>query len=275
MGLAATMKIRTRAAALLLASVLAVPRLAAVEIIAHRGASADAPENSLSAMKLAWEQKADAVELDLWLSSDGKLIVFHDANTKRFENKPRGISSLTLAEARKLDVGAWKDPKFKGERIPTLISILETIPKGKRAVLEIKCGPEILPELSREIRKSGRPPEELVIISFNHDALKRSKGMFPRIEHFLLSDYKKGKAGKVPELQPLIERCKAAGFAGLGLQYHWPIDARFTAQVKSSGLKLLVWTVDDAIVARRLRDAGVDAITTNKPRLLREELGLK
>jgi glycerophosphoryl diester phosphodiesterase len=99
--------------------------------------------------------------------------------------------------------------------------------------------------------------------------------MFPRIEHFLLSDYKKGKAGKVPELQPLIERCKAAGFAGLGLQYHWPIDARFTAQVKSSGLKLLVWTVDDAIVARRLRDAGVDAITTNKPRLLREELGLK
>lgn len=269
------MKINTQVTALLLSSALFVTRLAAMEIIAHRGASADAPENSLSSMKLAWEQNADAIELDLWLSSDGKLIVFHDPDTKRFEKTPRKISSLTLAEARQMDIGAWKDPKFKGERIPTLSSILETIPKGNRAVLEIKCGPEILPELSREIRNSGRPPEELAIISFQSDVLKPSKVMFPQIDHFFLNHYNKNKAGKAPELAPLIERCKAANLDGLLLKQDWPIDARFTAQVKSAGLKLGVWTVNDVTVAKRLRDAGVNTIITDKPKLLREELGLK
>lgn len=274
-SLTISMKFHIRLATLLLLSVLTVTRLCAVEIIAHRGASAHAPENSLSSMKLAWEQNADAIELDLWLSSDGKVIVFHDADTNRFENTPRKISSLTLAEAQKLDVGAWKDPKFKGERIPTLSSILETIPKGKRAVLEIKCGAEILPELNREIKKSGRQLEELAIINFNYDVLKLSKEMFPQIDHFFISNYNKDKSGKVPELLPLIDRCKAARFDGLFLQYSWPIDARFIAQVKSAGLKLVVWTVDDVAVAKRMRDAGVDAITTNKPKLLHEELGLK
>ncbi len=269
------MNINTRVAALLLSSALIVTQLAAVEIIAHRGASADAPENSLAAMKLAWEHKADAIELDLWLSSDRKLIVFHDADTKRFENKPRKISSITLAEAQKLDIGAWQDPKFKGERIPTLSSILDTIPKGKRAVLEIKCGPEILPELIREIRKAARPPEQLVISSANDDVIKLSKGLFPQIQHFLLSAYHKNEAGEGPELTPLIERCKAANFDGLFLQDSWPIDAQFMAQIKSAGLKLAVWAVDDVTVAKRLRDAGVDAIVTNKPKLLRDELEAK
>ena len=82
------------------------------EIIAHRGASADAPENTLAAMKLAWAQGADAIEMDLWLSHDGKIIVFHDATTKRFEGAARKVSDLTLEEARQLDVGAWKGDRF-------------------------------------------------------------------------------------------------------------------------------------------------------------------
>ena len=270
-----SMKINTRVVALLLSSALALTKLSAMEIVAHRGASADAPENSLSSMKLAWEHNADAIELDLWLSSDGKLIVFHDADTKRFENAPRKISSLTLAEAQKLDIGVWKDPNYKGERIPALSSILATIPKGKRAMLEIKCGSEILPELSREIRNSNRLPEELAIISFQYDTLKQSKIMFPKIDHFLLGSSNKGKAGKGAEPAPLIERCKSANLDGLLLHSSWPIDARFTSRVKSAGMKLFVWTVGDVTVAKRMRDAGVDGIVTNKPKLLREELGKK
>ncbi|HMJ91262.1 MAG TPA: glycerophosphodiester phosphodiesterase [Candidatus Acidoferrum sp.] len=259
---------------LLLSFALGAQTISSVEIIAHRGASFDAPENSLSAMKLAWEQAADAIELDLWLSKDGRLIVFHDADTKRFEQTARKIPSLTLAEAHKLDVGAWKDAKFKGESIPTLSSILATVPKGKRAVLEIKCGPEILPELSREIRNSGRAPEELAIISFKYETLKPSKEEFPQIEHYYLADYKKdAKTGKFPELDPLIERAKAAKFEGLNLQHSWPIDAAFVAKVKAAGLKLFVWTVDDPAIAKRLKDVGVDAITTNRPKFLRDELG--
>jgi glycerophosphoryl diester phosphodiesterase len=259
-------------AALLLSLIAAVHTVCAVEIIGHRGASADAPENTLAAMTLAWEQDADAIELDLWLSKDGKLIVFHDSDTKRFEKTPRKIADLTLAEAHQLDVGSWKGPQFKGERIPTLDSILATIPKGKRAVLEIKCGPEILPEFGRVIQASKRTPEELAVISFNFETLKQSKKLLPQVPHYFLSDYKKDKSGKFPELAPLIERSKAAKFDGLDLQHSWPIDSAFVSQVKAGGMKLVVWTVDDPAIAKRMRDAGVDGITTNKPKFLRDEL---
>jgi glycerophosphoryl diester phosphodiesterase len=270
------MKLKSWSSLLLLSSALVAHRISAVEIIAHRGASFDAPENTLSSMKLAWEHNADGIEFDVWLSKDGKIIVFHDADTKRFEQTARKIPNLTFEESQQIDVGGWKSASFKGEKMPTLGSILATVPKGKYAVIEIKCGPEILPELRREIQKSGRKPEELRIISFKYEALKPSKEMFPQIDHYFLADYKKdAKTGKVPELAPIIERAKAAKFDGLNLQSTWPIDSNFVKQVKAAGLKMLVWTVDDVEMAKKLRDAGVDAITTNKPKLLREELGLK
>jgi glycerophosphoryl diester phosphodiesterase len=247
--------------------------LAAVEIIGHRGGSHDAPENTLAAMKLAWGQKADAIELDLWLSKDGKIVVLHDANTKRFGGDTNHVAQRTWAELQRIDVGAWKDPRFKGERIPTLDSILATVPAGKRAVLEIKCGPEILPELGQAIAKSGRKPAELAIIAFDFETLRQSKKEFPQLEHYFLHDYKKDKqTGELPALPALIQRAQAAGFDGLDLQFGWPIDKTFVADVKEAGLKLIVWTVNDPTVARRLSDAGVDGITTDRPGWLREQL---
>jgi glycerophosphoryl diester phosphodiesterase len=258
---------------LLLSSLLSARTVAAVEIIAHRGASFDAPENTLASMKLGWEQKADGIELDLWLSKDGRLIDFHDKDTKRFEPTVRAITNLTLAEARKLDVGLWKGEKYKGEPVPTLESILVTIPNGKRAVLEIKDGPHIVPELVRVLRESGRKPEEFAIISFNYDSLVASKKAWPKSDHYFLYDYKKDtKTDAFPELKPLLARAKAAGFEGLNLNFKWPITKEFVSEVKAAGLKMYVWTVNDVEVARRLVDAGVDGITTDKPQWLREQL---
>jgi glycerophosphoryl diester phosphodiesterase len=257
----------------LLAWLMNTTNLLGVEIIAHRGASADAPENTLAAMKLGWEQKSDAIELDLWLSKDGKLIVFHDADTKRIGKTNRKISELTLAEAQELDAGEWKGPQFKGERVPTLESILATIPAGKRAVLEIKCGPEILPEFFRVLKESGRPAKELCVISFNYDTIRESKKMRPELENYFLMGYKKdAKTKEFPQLEPLIEKAKAAKCDGLNLNYEWPITKEFVQQVKGAGLKMYVWTVDDAAVAKKLVEAGVDGITTNKPGWLREQL---
>ena len=244
----------------------------AVEIIAHRGASADAPENSLSAMKLAWEQGADAIELDLWLSKDGKLIVFHDSDTKRIGGVDRKISDYTFAEASQIDVGKWKGEKFAGEKLPTLESILATVPPGKKAVLEIKCGPEIVPEFARVVRASGLKPSQMVVISFQHPALAESKKQLPELEHYLLAGYSKDKSGAFPELAPLFEKAKAAKYEGLNLNFKWPIDGKFVADVRSHGLKLLVWTVDDPADAKRFAALKLDAITTNKPGFLREEL---
>jgi glycerophosphoryl diester phosphodiesterase len=245
----------------------------AVEIIAHRGASADAPENTLSAMRLAWEQKADAIELDIYLSKDGKVLVFHDTTTKRMSGEERKISDYTWDEAAKLDVGAWKGPQFAGERIPTLDSILATVPSGGRAVIEIKCGPEVVPEMARIVAASGKTPEQLAVISFKYDSLAASQKRLPKIPHYLLSGYKKDeKTGEFPKVEPLIQKAKAAGFAGLNLHFDWPIDAAFVNRLKGEGLKTLVWTVNNADIARRLSAAGVDAITTDRPAWLREQL---
>lgn len=254
-------------ALLMLASVSA----SAVEIIAHRGASEDAPENTLSSMKLAWEQGTDAVELDLWLSKDGKLIVFHDSNTKRLAGVDRKISDYTAEEAAQLDVGKWKAPQYSGEKIPSLESILATIPEGRRAVLEIKCGPEIVPELARVLRTSKVPIAKLAVISFQAPAVAASKKELPEIPHFLLKGYAK-KGEPVPDLVSVIAKAKEIGCDGLNLHKDWPIDRTFVTTVKAEGLKLLTWTVNDATVAKRLAEAGVDGITTDRPGWLRQEL---
>lgn len=247
--------------------------LGAVEIIGHRGASHDAPENTLAAMKLGWAQGSDGVELDLWLSKDGRLIVFHDEDTKRFESTARPITSLTLAEARQLDVGSRKGAQFKGEPVPTLESILATIPKGKRIVLEIKDGPHLIPEFTRVLRASGVPESQLVVISFHFATLAASKKDWPKVDHYFLHDYKQdAKTGAFPELHSILAHAKNAGFEGLNLSYKWPITKAFVSEVKAAGLKMYVWTVNDAEVARGLVAAGVDGITTDRPQWLREQL---
>lgn len=260
----------------LTALVLSPALLSALEIIAHRGASAEAPENTLSAMKLGWEQGTDAVELDLWLSRDGRLVVFHDADTKRFAEPVRKIKEMTWDEIQQLDVGLWKDKKFQGERVPTLESILATVPARKRIVLELKDGPELIPEFLRVIKASGLKSQQLCVISFKEDTLRGSKKALPEVPHFFLKGYKADpKTGELPQLEPLLSLCREANFEGLNLHSDWPVTPEFAAKVKSHHLKLLIWTVDEAAVARRLAAAGVDAITTNRPAWLRRQLDPK
>ena len=103
-----------------------------VEIIAHRGASHDAPENTLESVRLGWEQGADAVEVDVYLSKDGHIVVHHDDTTKKLAGVDRKVVAQTLAELQRLDVGAWKGAKWKGVRIPRLDDVLASIPEGRR-----------------------------------------------------------------------------------------------------------------------------------------------
>src|SRR5262245_53270390 len=138
----------------------------AVEIVGHRGASHDAPENTMAATNLAWKQSADAVETDIWLSKDGKLIVSHDKNGKRTAGRDVTFLDITQAEARTLDAGSWKDPKFKGEKIPLLEEQIASIPAGKRMLVEIKPGPEIVTELTRVLKQMRATEKNITIISF-------------------------------------------------------------------------------------------------------------
>mgnify|MGYP003332723396 FL=1 len=249
-------------------------KTSAVDIIAHRGASHDAPENTLAAFKLGWAQRADACELDLWLSKDGKIVVSHDGDTKRTTGTARKIAESTLAELRELDAGAWKAPKWKGEKLPTLAEVLALIPDGKRLVIEIKCGVEVLPELERDLKASGKPAGQLVIISFHYDVCLQAKKFFPQIPVLFLASFKQDKASGrwTPAPDSLIAKAKAAGLDGLNLSHKGPLAAEFVRQTHAAGLKFYVWTVDDAGLARQLLAAGVDGITTNRPEWLREQL---
>ena len=157
----------------------ALPCSAAVEIIAHRGASHDAPENTLAAMELAWEQGADAIELDLHLSKDGEIIVMHDPDTKRTTGVVGKIVDLTGVSWRSWMLAPGCIRASRTERIPSLQSLLQTVGPGKRVFIEIKCGPEIMPRLKEVLTRVNLPPERMVIIGFGLETMAAAKEMFP------------------------------------------------------------------------------------------------
>ena len=259
---------------LLLATLALAAHTHAVDIIAHRGASHDAPENTLAAFKLGWQQRADAVELDIWLTKDGKIAVCHDADTKRTTGVAAKIPDTNLADLRALDAGSWKAPQWKGEPLPTLTEAIALIPDGKRLVIEIKCGVEVLPELQRVLKASGKPDAQFVIISFSYPVCTDAKKLFPKIPVLFLSSFKQDKATGAwsPTPDSLIAKAKAAHLDGLNLSFKGPLDAAFVKQTHAAGLKFYVWTVNDAAIARQLLAAGADGLTTDRPEWLREQL---
>ena len=271
------MKIASALLAAALAALTSVS-LPAVDIVAHRGASFDAPENTLAAEKLAWKQHADAVETDIYLTKDGKLIVSHDKTTKRTAGRDAAIADLTLAELRELDAGKWKGAQFSGEKLPTLAEQIALIPAGKRMFVEIKIGPEIVPELGRELVRTGASEKNITIISFNYETLKEVRKQLPRYQTQYLVGYKKpdGKAPakKQPTLDEIIAEAKAAQLTGRDLQSTWPLSKEDVKKIKAAGLQLHVWTVDDVSIAKHWIDLGVASITTNRPGWLREQLKL-
>ncbi len=252
---------------------LTLPAAGAVEIVAHRGASHDAPENTVAAIKLAWEQKADASELDIHLTKDGRIVVIHDKDTKRTTGVPGPVAGRTLTELRKLDAGSWKDLAFAGEKLPRLDEMLSGVPAGKRVYVEVKCGPEIVPELDRTLRASGLPAARTPVISFNAAVVAAVKAARPDVPAYWLVDLKPKKDGPpVPPVGELVAKAKAMRADGLDVSAGVSLDAKFAAAVKAAGLRLDVWTIDDAALAKRLVALGVDGITTNRPQWLREQL---
>lgn len=265
---------------LAMSAALILPSAAhAVDIVAHRGASFDAPENTLAAQKLAWEQKADAVETDIHLSKDGKLAVMHDKTGKRTAGRDAPIAGLTMAELKQLDAGAWKAPQYAGERIPVLDEQLALIPRGKRMLVEIKVGPEIVPELKRCLERTRAGERKIAIISFNFDSLKAVRKQLPKYQTLWLLSYRSPEAAKKakvanPTVDEMIRQAKAEGLTGLDLQHTWPLTPADTKKIRDAGLQLHVWTVDDPAVAKHWINLGVASITTNRPGWLREQLKL-
>jgi glycerophosphoryl diester phosphodiesterase len=245
-----------------------------MEIIAHRGSSLLAPENTLAAICLGWEEGADAVESDVRLTRDGQIVAIHDATMERTGGIDWRVAECTLAELQSLDVGRWKDACWQGERIPTLEACLATTPPGKRFFVELKSGVEIVPELTRLVRAARQPAEQIVIISLSWDVVVAVKQALPDVKVYHVTEFRWDKAAGVwmPTTRELIEKAQQAGIDGLDLMASGPIDAEMTAAFDGARLDLCAWTVDEPELAMHLLSLGITGITTNRPGWLRQQL---
>lgn len=247
-------------------------------IIAHRGASLDAPENTLAAFRLAWERGADGVEGDFRLTRDGEIVCLHDETTKRTAagKVDLRVTSSSLEELRRLDVGGWKGVSFAGERIPTLGEVLATVPEGKLIFIEIKCGPEIVPLLKRELGATpGVGPEQVVIISFNEKVVRACRQALPRLKVSWLTGYKRrNHVGPwSPSADSVMATLQQLGATGLGTKAEAAVvDRSFVSRLREGGFEFHCWTINDVEIARRFRDLGVDSITTDRPEVIRGAL---
>ena len=248
------------------------------ELTAHRGESHDAPENTMAAVKLGWERGVDAVEIDVHLSKDGKLIVIHDADTERVTGQKLVVKQTDSDALRKLDAGSWgkwkASGKYAGEKFPLLEEVLPTIPAGKRLFLEIKIGPEAVAPIAAALKATNTPADRVCIISFKIETIREARKVLPHIKAYWLASQKQDESGKwLPTVEDLIAKAKGANANGLDVgAAKSPIDAAFVKAVKDAGLEMYAWTIDDPKLARKLVDAGVDGITTNRAQWLREQL---
>jgi glycerophosphoryl diester phosphodiesterase len=241
-----------------------------VEIIAHRGASHLAPENTLASVMLGWEKEAD-VEVDVYLTSDNQIVAIHDKTTKRTAGTDVNVAEATAQELRKLDVGSFKSEEFAGEPIPFLTDIVETIPPGRKLYIEIKCGQEVLPYLQELLAASGKM-SQIVIIGFNLETVTKSKELIDVPTYWLKGTEKNKETEEwIPHDPQLVQTAGNKGLDGLDVHYAG-VTQEFVDAAKAAGQKLYVWTVDDPEEALRLVELGVAGITTNRPGWLREQL---
>lgn len=244
----------------------------AVEIIAHRGYSKIAPENTLASFRLGWEQGTDACELDLYLTRDGQIAVIHDADTKRVTGIAKKVKESTLVELQALDAGAWKDAKYRGERIPSLAQALATMPAGSsRFYLEIKDGLRVVPVLARELEAWKPRAAQLCLIAFERKVAREAKLAMPWLPVYRLSS-ETTKDKQPVDLAQLIRDTQADGLDGLDLGKKWSWSADLVEKVRAAKLKLCVWTVNEPEEIRRFAALGVDGITTDDPVLARRAL---
>ncbi len=260
-------------AAVLVCAALGGGRAGSVEIVGHRGASHDAPENTIAAFELAFERGADAVECDVHLTKDGRLVVIHDEDTQRTAGRRLVVAESTLEQLRGLDVGAFKGESHRGQRIPLLEEVVRLVPEGRGLLVEVKSGTETVKPLHELLQRTG-VGRRIVVMSFDLDVATAIKNLEPSRVVLWLVKAEKGLVGlRKPISEKVIGIAKGRGLDGLGLDVRGT-SLELARKVKRAGLVLYVWTVDDPARAKRMIDAGADGIITNRPGWLRKKLKL-
>jgi len=235
------------------------------EIVAHRGFSAVAPENTLAAIGEAIRAGATGCEFDVYASQDAALVLMHDATVNRTTNGRGKITELTLSELKRLDAGSWKAAAFAREPVPTLGEALARLKgTGCAAVIEVKM--EGISSQVVEAVRSGDMLEESAVISFHQSVVRDVRGIEPRLPcAWLCSKQLSGTpAQRARWLAGEAARC---GTNLLDLDFHM-LSEELIAELHKRGITVWAWTVDDPAVMEALMRWGVDSITTNRPDLM-------
>jgi len=231
-------------------------------VFAHRGASAHAPENTLAAFKLAAEQGADGIEFDVKLSADGQVVVHHDSTLDRTTTGKGKIGDYSLSELKKLDAGAWFGEAYRGEPIPTLAEIFETV--GDKLFMNIELTNYATPfdklvDKVAELVKRHHMEERILYSSFFPHNLMRAGTLTPGLPRGQLA--LPGPAGWWQRRWGNLLTIQAEHpFIG-------DVSAQSIARAHARGRRVYVWTVNDPSEMLRLQTLGVDGIIGDDPKL--------
>jgi glycerophosphoryl diester phosphodiesterase len=224
-----------------------------VIVVAHRGYSRTAVENSMSAFRAAIEVGADMIELDVQETADGVVVVLHDRDLMRLAGDSRTITRITLAEARKIDIGRLKGPEFAGERIPTLAEVI-ALSRGKtRLQIELKYygKDQGLAAKVADLIRREEFEDQCEVSSLDYEGLMKAKARNPRLKVVALVTYALGDPVRLD-------------VDGLSVNANVLSD-RLIRTTRARGKRLYVWTVDEQRVMLRLIERGVAGLVTNSP----------
>jgi len=245
-------------------------------IIAHRGESYDATENTLRAVNLAWRRHADGVEIDVQLSKDNEIIVFHNNKIKNSFGKSVPVKSETLKNLEKYIIRINKKNKLNEEKIPTLKKVLLSVPPNKHLFIEIKCGTEIIPYLKNVLRNSQIDPNKIKIIGFGLKKMSIIKKHFPDYDVLL---NKRIIMQNIIFFKTfyfnLIKKLNHNLLDGLNLSYTHFINLRMIKLFRVNKLKIFVWTINNPKKAIRLFELGVDGFMSDRAGWIREKMNLR
>ncbi|WP_372508812.1 glycerophosphodiester phosphodiesterase [Pseudalkalibacillus decolorationis] len=248
--------------------------------VSHRGASGYAPEHTIASYELGEEMKGDYIEVDLQMTKDGELIAMHDETLDRTTNGTGLVKDYTLAEIKQLDAGSWFNekypekakPEYAGLKVPTLEEVIQHFGKDERYYIETKS-PDVYPGMEEELLEileeynllgPNAPSSKVLIQSFSPESLKKVHQLNPDVPLVQLISYK--KPATITDEQ-INEYKKYA--VGLGMSYT-KIDQDYVQKVRSHGLLIHPYTVNEKEDMQRLLEWGVTGMFTNYPDRLRE-----
>lgn len=246
-------------------------------LVAHRGASHLAPENTMESFRLAWQEQATTIEGDFWMTADEEIICIHDPTTKRTapRHPPVDVREVSYHQLKPYDVGSWKAESYTDTRIPKLSQILAEMKASMRIYIEIKQdSPKIISRILEEIAASPIRLDQVTLISFSPTFIRLAKETSSALKAFLLYEIDgeiEERAGGI-SLEELPRFTRSLGADGLDIGKSEIIDNRLAAALRAQDLEFHIWTVNTLEDALKYIELGVDSITTDRPQGLREDL---